>query len=240
MSQSPGNLFLIPTPIHENGLHSIPDLVLKRIRLLDYFIVERLRTARRFVKSAGHAKPIAQLSFQEYHKGTPDAEIPILMAPVIAGKDCGILSEAGCPCIADPGARLVEYAHNHGIPVFPLPGPSSIFLALMGSGLSGQGFTFHGYLPSKRPALRKALGILEKDVHKSGKTQIFMETPYKNHLVIECADEVLQDNTIFSIAGNVLAEDQFIYSAPMREWRRKGFPSMHKVPVIFLVGKHYA
>ena len=180
-----GTLYLIPTPLGPKPLdHVLPEETRRIAARLTHFIVEHPKTARAFLKEVGTATPLQQLHLAELSEHTPAAALQDLLAPLLAGEDAGLMSEAGCPAVADPGANLVRLAHASGIPVKPLIGPSSILLALMASGLAGQRFSFHGYLPAKTDERERALKELEKRAEKEDATQIFIETPYRNQAML--------------------------------------------------------
>lgn len=231
-------LYLIPTPIAEDALHTLPAYVQDRARKLEVFIVERAKTARHFIKSLGPEKPLPELLFVELpdHRNTADAEQAFLEA-IAAGKDVGLLSEAGCPGVADPGAAIVALAHRNGIRVVPMTGPSSLLLALMASGMNGQQFAFHGYLSPKRPELARDLRRLEQLARQQQQTQLFIETPYRSQLVLEVALETLQPDTAFAVAQDLTGAGELIRSLPIREWRRQNRPQLEKAPAVFLVGQ---
>ncbi len=232
-------LYLIPVPIAENALHTLPPYVQDIARRLDVFIVERAKTARHFIKSLGPEKAIQEMVFTEIpehtHAGT--AEKTFLEA-VSAGKDVGLLSEAGCPGVADPGAGIVALAHREGVRVIPLVGPSSLLLALMASGMNGQRFIFHGYLSPKRPELARDLRRLEQLARQQDQTQLFIETPYRGQMVLEVALETLQADTVFGVAQDLTGPGEMIRSLPLREWRKAGKVELAKAPAVFLVGKN--
>ena len=232
-------LYLIPVPIAENALHTLPPYVQDIARRLDVFIVERAKTARHFIKSLGPEKPIREMVFTELpeHHHAGDAEKTFQEA-VEAGKDVGLLSEAGCPGVADPGAGIVALAHREGVRVVPLVGPSSLLLALMASGMNGQRFTFHGYLSPKRPELARDLRRLEQLTRQHDQTQLFIETPYRSQMVLEVALETLQPDTVFSVAQDLTGAGELIRSFSVREWRKAGKVELAKAPAVFLVGKN--
>lgn len=235
MSQTPkGRLYLIPTPIAEDSLHTIPPYVIERLHTLKYFVAERAKTARRFIKSTQPLHPLAELTFYELNKFTDANERVHFLDAALAGQDMGLLSEAGCPGVADPGARIVAQAHQLGIRVVPLVGPSSILLALMGSGMNGQSFTFHGYLSVKTPDLLKDLKRLEQAA-RSGQTQLFIEAPYRNRNVVEQALKTLQPQTLLGIAVDINSNDEYIRSLPIAQWRKEKLPELHKRPAIFML-----
>ncbi len=231
-------LYLIPTPIADNALHTLPGQVLEVVQRLEVFVVERAKTARHFVKAVGPARPLQELVFVELPRegGLGEAE-GVLMAALAAGRDVGLLSEAGCPGVADPGAAVVAWAHQAGMPVMPLTGPSSILLALMASGMNGQKFCFHGYLSAKRPELAKDLRRLEQAMRQSGATQLFMETPYRSHMVLDVAKECLQGNTHFGVAQDLTGPSQRIVVQLVEQWRKSSIQVLDNRPAVFMVGR---
>ncbi len=231
-----GKLFLIPTPLAPDTLNKIvTDDMTNVIKGLDYFLVENLRTARRFVSSLKLGKVIEDLHLDLLDKKTSSREIHRLCAPLANGHDIGILSEAGCPGIADPGNLAVAYAHQQGIEVVPLVGPSSIFMALMSSGFNGQSFAFHGYLPIDKQKRAQAIKALEKEMLRSNQTQIFMETPFRNDHLFADLVKCCQPNTKLCVARDISGEGEFIKSRTIKEWKST-MPELHKVPTIFLLG----
>lgn len=228
-------LFLIPTTLGENGLHTLPQSVIDQIHALDVFIVERAKTARRFIKSTQPPKAITDLQVYEMDKHQPETDASLFEEALANGKDIGLLSEAGCPGVADPGARFVQLAHRKGMEVIPLVGPSSILLALMASGMNGQNFCFQGYLPAKKPALTKALKQLEQLSYKQKQTQMFIETPYRNRALIEEALQCLSGKTLFCIAADLTLPSQYILTQSVEKWRKTERPDLHKRPAIFLI-----
>lgn len=233
-------LYLIPTPIAENSLHTIPPYTQEIARGLEVFIVERAKTARHFIKSLQPSQPIQTMIFEELPEregAVSDAEAVFLEA-VRVGKDVGLLSEAGCPGVADPGAAIVALAHREGVRVVPLVGPSSLLLALMASGMNGQRFAFHGYLSPKRPELAKDLRRLEQLARQHDQTQIFIETPYRSQMVLEVALETLQPDTAFGVAQDLTGAGEFVRSLPVRVWKSQmQTVVLGKAPAVFLVGK---
>ena len=178
--------------------------------------------------------PLQQLTLLELNEHTPASALQALIAPLLAGHDVGLISEAGCPAIADPGANLVRLAHQHAIRVRPLTGPSSILLALMGSGLIGQRFTFHGYLPAKLEDRGKALRELEKRSHKDDAAQIFIETPYRNPAMLETLVNTCQADTLLTIACDLTLTSEFIATRKISAWR-DNLPDIRKRPAVFLL-----
>ncbi len=231
-------LYLIPTPIAEQALHTLPAYVVEIVKELDVFIVERAKTARHFVKSLGPQKPISEMIFVELADNQQSAEAEsAFLAAVKAGKNIGLLSEAGCPGVADPGAAIVAVAHREGVRVVPLVGPSSLLLALMASGMNGQSFAFNGYLSPKRPELARDLRRLEQLADRHQQTQFFIETPYRSQMVLEVALESLQPHTRFGVMQDLTGAAEFVRSQPVREWKKMELITLVKAPAVFLIGK---
>lgn len=230
-----GKLYLIPTPLGEDTLPTIPQYVVDILHQLDFFIAERAKTARHFIKTTQPVKAFADLHFSELNKRTTPEEINQMLRPAEQGNDMGLLSEAGCPGVADPGAVIVEMAHQRGIEVVPLVGPSSILLALMASGMNGQNFSFVGYLSAKKPDLARDLKRLEQLAKKQKQTQIFIETPYRNGQMIETALATLNVNTRFCIAADLTLPTEYILTKKVGEWKKVKLPELHKKPAIFLL-----
>ena len=229
-----GNLFLIPTIIAANTHEAVvpPDVktVLKGIR---HFLAEDVRTARRYLGSLKVYDSIESLSFSVLDKSTKEAELEPLFAPVFGGRHLGVLSESGCPGIADPGAIAVRFAHRNEIRVIPLVGPSSVFLSLMASGLNGQHFAFHGYLPIQSGPAAKAIRELERESRVRNQTQIFIETPYRNNALLANLLKHLTPDTSLCLAVDVTGENEFILTRTVMEWRLK-VPTLPKNPAVFL------
>ena len=232
-----GNLYLIPVPIAEGSLHTIPQYVIERIHQLDYFIAERAKTARHFIKATGMPKPLPSLIIEELNKRTTGEEKTAFLNPALEGNDIGLMSEAGCPGVADPGAEIVAMAHQKGIRVVPMVGPSSILMALMASGMNGQSFAFQGYLGAKTLDLVKDLKRLESQAIKFKQTQLFIEAPYRNRGVVEQALKVLQAETRFGIAMDISAPTEYIKTLKIKQWRKERLPELHKRPAIFLISR---
>ena len=228
-------LYLIPVPIAENALHTLPPYVLEIARQLDVFIVERAKTARHFIKSLGPARPIQEMIFTEIgeNQSLEEAEKTFREA-LQAGKNIGLLSEAGCPGVADPGAEIVARAHREGVKVVPLVGPSSLLLALMASGMNGQSFTFHGYLSPKRPELALDLRRLEQASERLHQTQLFIETPYRSQMVLEVALAALQPDTLLGVAQDLTGAAEFVRTLPVRDWKKLE-KQLAKAPAVFVV-----
>lgn len=230
-----GTLYLIPTPLGSTPLEQVLPEATRRIAAgLSTFVVEHPKTARAFLKQVGTALPIQQLTLLELNEHTKPAELKDLLAPLLEGKDVGLISEAGCPAVADPGADLVRLAHRHGIKVKPLTGPSSILLALMGSGLVGQRFAFHGYLPAKPEERQKALKDLEKRAEKDDAAQAFIETPYRNTAMLEGILAACRDDTWLCVACDLTLESELVISRRVSDWRGN-LPEIERRPCVFLL-----
>jgi 16S rRNA (cytidine1402-2'-O)-methyltransferase len=230
-----GKLYLVPVTLGDAPLRQvIPDYVTEVINQLDHFVVEDLRSARRYLKKAGLLKSIDDLSFYLLNEHTDNSAIEEMLDPFKNGNDVGILSEAGVPAVADPGSKLVALAHRHDIRVIPLVGPSSILMALMASGMNGQAFRFHGYLPVKKSQRRNSLLKLEKLAREKGETQIFMETPYRNMSLIQDLVRTCRDETMLCIAADISLDSEFIKTKAVREWKLR-LPDIHKRPSVFLL-----
>jgi 16S rRNA (cytidine1402-2'-O)-methyltransferase len=215
-----GTLYLIPVPLGPVSPDAcLPADTLAIVRRLDTFVVERAKTARAHLKAMGHPLPIQALNIEELNEHTPAAAIPPLLAPLKAGSDVGLLSEAGCPAVADPGAALVMAAHRDNIPVVPLIGPSSILLALMASGLGGQRFAFHGYLPAKEPERSQAIRELEKTARQQRATQLFIETPYRSAALLDALATTLSPTMLISVGADLSLPSQLIQTRSAKHWR---------------------
>jgi len=231
----PGKLYLIPSVLAEGTAHQVITPQVKEIITnTSFFLVENLRTARRYISSLQLGVDIGTLDIQVMDKNTGVQELQLLMKPAIDGMDIGVISEAGCPGIADPGALAVAFAHQKGIQVVPLSGPSSIFMALMGSGFSGQTFTFHGYLPIDKKELENAIRTLENTSKIDRSTQIFMETPFRNQKMLDNLLQHLHPQTLLCIAKNITASDELIQTKRVQDWKRNP-PELHKIPTVFLL-----
>ncbi len=230
-------LYLIPTTLGDTSIERVlpPDLT-QLISSISVFIVENIRTARRFLKKVNPAIVIDDLTFFELNQHTEKKEISRFLEASRHGLDIGIISEAGCPGVADPGAEVVKLAHIRNIQVVPLVGPSSILLALMASGMSGQNFAFNGYLPIKNPEKSHQIKMLEHRMQTEGQTQIFIETPYRNAQLL---DELLKNcnpQTMLCIAADITLDTEFILSKPISYWKTN-IPNIQKRPAIFMIGK---
>ena len=230
-----GRLFLIPVPIAEDATDTIPKQVTDTAFELKHFVVERLKTARRMMRVMGYKGDFDSLNFKELDKHEEHIDYKKLLEPAIKGEDMGLMSEAGCPAVADPGSELVKEAHKQGIRVIPMVGPSSILLALMASGMNGQQFCFKGYLPYKKGELERSLRQLEQDSARRKETQIFIEAPYRNKSVIETALKALKPSTQFAVASELNGVQEFICSANINQWKKLKRPDIHKKTAIFLM-----
>jgi len=213
-------LYLIPVPLGPVSPEAcLPPDTLAVARRLDRFVVERAKTARAHLKAMGHPQPLQALQIEELNEHTPAAAIESLLAPLKAGHDVGLLSEAGCPAVADPGAALVMAAHRANIRVVPLIGPSSILLALMASGLGGQRFAFHGYLPAKEPERSQAIRALEKTARTEKATQLFIETPYRSAALLDALVNAVNPDTLISVGADLSLPSQLIQTGRARDWK---------------------
>ncbi|HQR61065.1 MAG TPA: SAM-dependent methyltransferase [Methylophilaceae bacterium] len=233
---SRGTLYLIPVTLGDDAIaKALPPDVVAIAQRLDTFVVENDKTARRFLGAIKTAKPVRELPLLTLNEHTTDKELPALLAPLLAGQDVGLMSEAGCPGVADPGAQLVALAHRNNIRVVPLVGPSSILLALMASGLDGQRFTFLGYLPSDKAERVKSLREIENESRKRRETQIFIETPYRNSHLLEDLLATCLPQTRLCVACNLTLETERVISKPVQDWKKSPLPDLHKQPAIFLL-----
>ena len=236
MATHKGRLFLLPAPIHDQGLESISPEALRILHALDHFIVERARTSRRYISSTRPPKKVDTVNIHEMPEDIQDMKLmEAQLQPLLDGQDMGILSEAGLPAIADPGSRYVAIAHRLGIRVVPISGPSSIIMALMASGLEGQRFAFHGYLSAKKENLAAELSALERRADRDEATQIWIEAPYRNRQIMEAANQYLEPKRMFCIAAGIGGRDGFVLTRQVNAWRRSGWPEIHKVPAVFLM-----
>ncbi len=229
-----GKLFLIPTVIAENTQDAVvTPQIRKHLIDIQHFLAEDIRTARRYLSSLNIYDKIKSLSFSVLDKSTKEEDLMALFNPIFDGNNLGVVSESGCPGIADPGALAAKFAHQHGIRVIPLVGPSSILLALMASGLNGQHFAFHGYLPIDRKQAGKAIRELEIDSRKKNQTQIFIETPYRNNVLFLNLLKNLLPETQLCLAIDVTGEKEFIMTKSIRNWHLQPI-ELPKYPAVFL------
>jgi len=228
-----GTLYLIPVALGSEDVPSrLPSATLDAARALQTFIAEDARSARAFLKAIRHPGPLQDLHIHLLNEHTPARDIDALLAPLIAGTDCGLMSEAGCPAVADPGAELVRRAHGAGIRVVPLTGPSSILLALMASGLNGQRFTFHGYLPVEKS--ERARSLKDLDARARGETQIFIETPYRNAAMLDTLLEHCRGDTLLCIAVDLTRPTESVATRAISEWKKKP-PVLDRRLAVFLL-----
>ena len=230
-------LYLIPTTLGETALDTILPAQNDQIVIsLKYFIVENIRTARRFLKKVNREINIDELTFFELNQHTSPEEISTFLKPMQEGQDMGVISEAGCPAVADPGADVVAIAQQRNYVVKPLVGPSSILLSLMASGFNGQSFTFHGYLPIQQSDRAKMLKKMEVQIYNNNQTQLFIETPYRNMKMLEDILTVCMPDTKLCIAVDITLETEFIKTTTVKEWKSQK-PDLNKRPCIFLLYK---
>ncbi len=230
-----GTLYLIPTPLAEpvNTRLILPEEVLAITRRLNYFIAENAKTARAFLRAVDIGRPIQDIAIQEIDKHAGQQAYDAWLAPLLAGHDMGLVSEAGAPAVADPGANIVAVAHRLGLRVAPLVGPSSILLALMASGLNGQRFAFHGYLPQDKAMRGKVIADLERESRQKQQTQMCIETPYRNQALLGDLLATLAPRTRLCVAVNVTGSDEEIHSRSVAEWRKHTI-DLGKRPALFL------
>jgi len=231
-----GYLYLIPVPIDQNDRESVLlEKHRKIVEHLDYFIVENEKTARFYLGALNLHKPINQLHFEVLTQTTPPEDITHYLTPLLEGFDVGLLSESGCPGVADPGSKMVALAHQKDIKVIPMTGPSSIILALMASGLNGQQFKFHGYLPSDKEDRIKKIILIENESSKYHETQIFIETPYRNQHIFNDLIDKLQDKTKLCIALDMTSENEFILTKSVKDWKKLTTLDLKNKPCVFLL-----
>jgi 16S rRNA (cytidine1402-2'-O)-methyltransferase len=230
-----GTLYLIPVPLAEEAAaKSFTPYLIDTINSIKEYIVENEKTARKFLKEAGLKTPQSELTIHDYSKYNRDMGTADFFKGLQAGNDVGLMSEAGCPGIADPGAEIVDKAHRMGIKVVPLVGPSSILLALMASGFNGQSFTFNGYLPIDKLLRSKKIKELEALATKNDQTQIFIETPFRNNSLLEEILKTASPKTKLCIATDLTAATEFVQTKTIADWQKK-VPELHKRPTIFLL-----
>jgi 16S rRNA (cytidine1402-2'-O)-methyltransferase len=230
-------LYLIPVTLGDTSIEKVlPSYNREVILRIKYFIVENIRSARRFLKKTDSDIDIDNLTFFELNKHTNLTDIEQYLEPLIRGESVGVISEAGCPAIADPGADIVAIAQRKSLKIVPLVGPSSILMSLMGSGFNGQSFAFHGYLPIENNDRVKKIKQLEQRIANEHQTQIFIETPYRNHKLVEDLIKSCIPSTKLCIAMNISCDDEFIKTLSVKEWKNK-LPDMNKKPCIFLLYK---
>jgi 16S rRNA (cytidine1402-2'-O)-methyltransferase len=230
-------LYLIPVTLGDTPPKDVlPETVFRTIAMLDEFIVENVRSARRFLRKAGYQKDFAEVTFHEMGKHSDLNELLAGITAQLKTKPVGLLSEAGTPCIADPGSLIVKYCHQLKIPVVPLVGPSSILLALMASGFNGQNFAFHGYLPIEKPKLRQKIKQMEAAVFNDDQTQIFIETPYRNNRLLEALLSGASQQLMLCIATELTTGKEKITTRSIGDWK-SNTPDLNKQPAVFLLYK---
>lgn len=231
----PGTLYLIPTALGSGDARTVlPESTLRQLSALTRFIVENPKSARQFLKAAGYPHPLQGVELQTLDEHTSEAALPQLLEPLLAGRDCGLLPEAGCPAVADPGAMLVRLAHERGIRVVPLVGPSAVLLALMASGLNGQRFAFHGYLPVDKEERRLKLQDLERDSQRADRTQVFIEAPYRNDAVLHAILDACRADTLLCLATDITLASESIHTRTISAWKQKP-PQLNRRPTVFLL-----
>src|SRR6478735_5370422 len=232
-----GKLYLIPTTLGEvDPMDVLPQTVKRAVDFIDDYIVENEKTARKFIKSVQPEKVQANLRLSVLNKRTEASEYKAMIAPCISGLNVGLMSEAGCPGVADPGAVIVKLAHENGIQVVPLVGPSSILLAMMASGMNGQSFTFHGYLPIEKDEKRASFKSLERISFEKNQSQIFIETPYRNNKLLEDLIQTLHPDTHLCIATDITLPTEYIKTKKISAWKKETV-DLHKRPTIFIIHK---
>ncbi|MDN3204984.1 SAM-dependent methyltransferase [Algoriphagus sediminis] len=230
-----GKLYLIPNVLAENTADQVISPQIREvITNTKVFLVENLRTSRRYISSLKLGVKIEELHMEILDKHSSPESINRLMQPLFNGADIGVISEAGCPGIADPGALAVEYAHQKGIQVVPLSGPSSMFMALMASGFSGQSFAFHGYLPIDKRERASKIKSLENESAKESRSQIFMETPFRNNQLLKDLSNTLNPGTKLCIAKNITGSDELIQTKTIAAWKKSPI-DLHKIPTVFIL-----
>ena len=215
----------------------LPSYNIEIVRQIKYFIVENIRTARRFLRRMDREFPIDDCTFFEMGKHADNSLFAEYLAPIAKGHSVGVISEAGCPAVADPGADIVSIAQRRGIKVVPLVGPCSMIMAVMASGLGGQSFAFNGYLPVQDGDRAKRIKQLESRAWSEGQTQLFIETPYRNRKMFDTLCANLRPDTRMCIAAGITTPDEWIHTKTIREWKQTSLPDLGKIPAIFLIGK---
>lgn len=231
-----GRLYCVPTPIAAGRLPSadLPASVIATVAAIDYVVAENAKTARAFLKGLPLTRPIQSIEIAVLDVNTPDDAILPMLGPLLAGRDAALVSEAGCPGVADPGARLVRAAHSAGVAVEPLVGPSALLLALMGSGLNGQCFGFTGYLPTEPEARRQRIKELELRSRRGGETVLFIETPYRNQAMFDALLAALQPRTRLCVAADLTGSRQYLRTERIEQWLRLR-PTLDRLPTVFLL-----
>ncbi|MBO5802094.1 MAG: SAM-dependent methyltransferase [Alistipes sp.] len=234
-----GTIYMIPCPISDERdvWDVLPKANLDIMNSLDYFIVENIRSARRFLSRAGVARKIEELEFVELNEHTTSsADVERMLKPVLEGRSAGVISEAGVPGVADPGADIVALAHSHDVRVVPLVGPSSILMSVMASGLNGQSFAFVGYLPIKDGERQRRLKELEHRVRTEHQAQLFIEAPYRNVKLFDTLIKSLSPQMRLAVAADITSPNEYIHTSTIAQWRKLGVPDIAKRPTIFILG----
>lgn len=230
-----GKLYLLPVMLGDNDPNEVlPITVSRTMDFINDYVVENSKAARKFIKAINPAKVQADLNLFELNKHTDEKEIKTFITPLLEGKNMGLMSDAGCPGVADPGAAVVKLAHENGIQVVPLVGPSSILLAMMASGMNGQSFAFNGYLPIDKSDKKQELKRLEKLSFDKNQSQIFIETPYRNNNILDDLISILQPNTHICVACDITLPTEYIKTATANQWKKIKV-DLHKRPCIFII-----
>jgi 16S rRNA (cytidine1402-2'-O)-methyltransferase len=235
MANSKGTLYLIPNTLGSGADKYVTAQLQQVCSSVETFIAEEIKSARRLLRQAGVSRPLEELTFLSLNEHTKSNDVQELIQPLLEGKNIGLISEAGVPCVADPGSSVVNLAHEQGIKIVPLVGPCSILLALMASGFNGQQFTFNGYLPRERSERSRKIRQLEQ-LSLSGVTQIFMDAPYRNNQVLEDLLQTCRMDTKLCIASNITCDNERINTKTITEWSMRK-PELNKMPVMFVLGK---
>ena len=233
---NPGVLHLFPCPIADGVIGVIPESVIKQIHKVDFFIAERAKSARRFLKQIEHPLSFDDIEIFELDKKDALSDKDDWLNELLVGREIGVLSEAGTPCIADPGEKIVAFAHQIGARIKPYVGPNSILLALMASGLNGEQFHFHTYLPIQGPDINKALKNITIDIQKNGTTHIFIETPYRNLKTLETILKTIPGNLFLTLATDLTSAHESIITKTIKDWKGSRKPDIQKKPTVFLLG----
>jgi 16S rRNA (cytidine1402-2'-O)-methyltransferase len=232
----PGTLYLLPTQLGESDWHAVlPAATQVAACRLTHFIAENAKTARASLKWLGHPVPLREIAIEQLPEPLQPADIERLLQPLHDGLDVGLMSEAGCPGVADPGALLVRRAHESGIAVRPLVGPSSLLLALMASGLDGQRFAFHGYLPPREPERGRRIAELEKESRQKSQTQLFIETPYRNEALFDALLTACAPRSLLCLASDLSTPGETVATRRIEDWRRAPRPALDRRPTVFLL-----
>lgn len=231
-------LYLIPVPLGETSVESVlPSYNIEIIKNIKLFIVENVRSARRFLKKVSKDINIDEIEFYELNEHTKRDSIVNYLDPLSEGSPMGVISEAGCPAVADPGADIVALAQEKNFKIIPLVGPSSILMAVMASGLSGQSFAFNGYIPAKPQERESKLRQLEQKCYKENQTQLFIETPYRNAQMFESILKACKPQTKLCVAAGITCPEEYIKTKKISEWKKDMLPDLSKIPAIFLINK---